>query len=184
MKTILVLHAAAEPLPSALAAFLADALNARGAKVERIDACSREAGAVQPIHSAAIVCGGLHRRGGHGALLRFVKQNRDWLAGVPAAFVAVDAAPVPPSEAATTARHAAAQAFYRATGWTPAITHYVIAVAPAAPRGRLLGCLAHRADPPPPVLEGAMRDDLAQFADAFLRATGQVERGHAEEGAA
>lgn len=183
MKSILVIHAAAETFASALAAFLADALGERGAKVERIDAGSRATDAVQPIHSAVIVCGRVQGGSGHRAIVRFVRQNVDWLAGLPAAFVAVDTPPRPGDHDATQLRHAAAQAFYRATGWTPAITHHVAddVEQPAGAGKHLLHRLVHHDDDTPPVIGEALREDLARFADAFLRATGQAESGHATE---
>ena len=89
MKTVLVVYGTTEGQTRKVAEFIANALQERGAKVELLDSASASAAQVQPFFAAAVVCGSLHRHRYQASLLRFVKDNAAWLAGIPSAFIAV-----------------------------------------------------------------------------------------------
>jgi menaquinone-dependent protoporphyrinogen IX oxidase len=181
MKSVLVVHGGAEGHAADVAAFVADALNARGVKMVLVDAGSRIAQEIQPIHSAAILCGALPPHGHDAALQRFVRENREWLAGLPVAFVAAAPFDALADERGRREASASAEAYFRKTDWSPAITR-LVGVAPE-PGGegalrrvmvRLFG--GRRAAPAAP--DAADHDALVRLVDEFLGATSQEEGGH------
>jgi menaquinone-dependent protoporphyrinogen oxidase len=125
MKSVLVVYGTTEGQTRKIAEFIADALKARGVVVDLVDSAGEGAALVQPVHAAAIVCGSLHRHHYQSSLLHFVKDNRDWLAGMPAAFVAVSLTAVLTDDESRDELRKAAEAFCRQTGWTPTITVHV-----------------------------------------------------------
>jgi menaquinone-dependent protoporphyrinogen IX oxidase len=185
VKSVLVVHDGTEGHGAAVAAFVADALNARAVKVERVDADARTAAEVQPIHSAAILCAMLAGHAHRGALQRFVRENREWLAGIPVAFIA--AVPFSSLEdvQAGQGAHAAAEAYFRKTDWSPAITRIVGVAQEPGSDGvlrRVLRRLSGGASAPSAAApEGAAAVDrgaLADLVDEFLEASSQQEGGH------
>jgi menaquinone-dependent protoporphyrinogen oxidase len=125
MKSVLVVYGTTEGQTRKIAEFITDALRARGVKVDLVDSAGEGAALVQPVYSAAIVCGSLHQHRFQASLLRFVKQNSGWLAGVPAAFVAVSLAALLKDAESHDELRTIAEAFYREAGWTPAVTRHV-----------------------------------------------------------
>ena len=185
MKSVLVVYGTTEGQSRKIAEFIADALRQRGVKVELVDSASEAAVQVQPVHSAAIVCSSIHQRRYQAPLLRFVKENRDWLTGLPAAFVCVSLAVLLQDGQSAEEQRTIEQAFYRQTGWTPAITHHV-AGALRHPEQDYLKRLIMRliakhqggdADTSRD-REYTDWDDLVRFVDEFLAATSQQESGH------
>lgn len=63
MKSVLVVYATTEGQTRKIAEFITSALKVRGVKVELVDSATERAAQVQPVCSAAIVCGSLHRPG-------------------------------------------------------------------------------------------------------------------------
>jgi menaquinone-dependent protoporphyrinogen oxidase len=125
MKSVLVVYGTTEGQTRKIAEFIADALKARGVVVDLVDSAGEGAALVRPDYAAAIVCGSLHQHSYQASLLRFVKDNRDWLVGVPAAFVAVSLTAVLKDDESRDELRQAVNAFCRQTGWTPAITRHV-----------------------------------------------------------
>jgi menaquinone-dependent protoporphyrinogen oxidase len=125
MQSILVVYGTTEGQTRKIAEFIADALRARGVEVDLVDSAGEGAALVQPVYAAAIVCGSLHQHGFQHSLLRFVQDNRDWLAAMPAAFVAVSLTAVLKDDESRGELRKAVEVFYRQTGWTPTVTHHV-----------------------------------------------------------
>jgi len=185
MKSVLVVYGTTEGQTRKVAEFIAEALKARGVKVELVDSAAEGAAQVQPVHSAAIVCGSIHRGRYQAPLLRFVKQNRDWLTGLPAAFVCVSLAGLLQDGKSAEEERAIEKVFYRASGWTPAITRHVAGALRHPERDHLkrliLRLIAkHRGDEADTSRDREYTDwdDLKRFVDEFLAATSQQERGH------
>lgn len=153
MKSVLVVSCAAEGSSGAIAEALGAALRARGAKVEVLDATSPAAAQVQPFHAAAILCGSLAHAKDCEPLVRFVKENRDWFVGIPAAFVAIGAPPPTAGDAGGDLPDVLLERFGHDTGWTPAFT-----------------CSLDLTDAGRTALEG--------FVAEFVAATGIEEHGH------
>jgi len=125
VKSVLVVYGTTEGQTRKIAEFIADALKARGVEVELVDSDAERAALVQPVYAAAIVCGSLHQHKYQAPLVRFVKDNSSWLAGVPAAFIAVSLTAVLQDDQSREELREIAGAFFRETGWTPAITRHV-----------------------------------------------------------
>lgn len=125
MKAVLVVYGTTEGQTRKIAEFITQALKARGVKVDLVDSAAEDAAQVQPVYAAAIVCGSLHQHKYQASLLRFLEDNRAWLAGLPAAFVAVSLSAALKDNQSRDELRAIAEAFYRETGWTPAITRHV-----------------------------------------------------------
>jgi len=125
MKSVLVVYGTTEGQTRKIAEFIANALKAGGVKVELLDSADERASLVQPTYAAAIVCGSLHQFRFQASLRRFVKDNASWLAGIPAAFVAVSLTAALKDDGSRGELQELAQEFYRETGWTPAITRQV-----------------------------------------------------------
>ena len=89
MKSVLVAYGTTEGQARKVAEFIADALKAHGVEVELVDSAVKGAMLLQPVYAAVIVCGSLHQRSYQASLVRFVKDNKDWLVGIPTAFIAV-----------------------------------------------------------------------------------------------
>jgi menaquinone-dependent protoporphyrinogen oxidase len=185
MKSVLVVYGTTEGQTRKIAKFVADALKQRGVKVELVDSASEAAAQVQPVHSAAIVCGSIHQRRYQASLLRFVKENRDWLTGLPAAFVCVSLAVLLQDGQSAQEQRTIEQAFYRRTGWTPAITHHVAGALRHPEQDHLKRLLMrliarHQGVDADPSRDREYTDweDLTRFVDQFLAATSQQEIGH------
>lgn len=125
MKSVLVAYGTTEGQTRKIAAFIADALKARGVEVDLVDSAAETAALVQPVHAAAIVCGSLHQHAYQASLLHFVKNNKAWLSAMPAAFVAVSLTAALKDHQSRDELAEIAEAFYRETGWTPGITRHV-----------------------------------------------------------
>lgn len=125
MKSVLVVYGTTEGQTRKIAESIATALRARGVEVELVDSAAKRAALVEPVYAAAIVCGSLHRHRYQTSLLRFVKDNKAWLAGMPAAFVSVSLTAGLKDDRSRGELREIAEAFFRKTGWTPAITQHV-----------------------------------------------------------
>ncbi len=125
MKSVLVVYGTTEGQTRKIADSIANALKARGVEVEVVDSAAERAALVEPIYAAAIVCGSLHRHRYQASLVRFVKDNRAWLAGIPAAFVSVSLTAARKDDRTRGELREIAEAFFRKAGWTPAITQQV-----------------------------------------------------------
>ncbi len=185
MKTVLVVYGTTEGQTRKVAEFIANALQERGAKVELLDSASASAAQVQPFFAAAVVCGSLHRHRYQASLLRFVKDNAAWLVGIPSAFIAVSLTAVLADDESREELREAADAFFRKTGWTPAITRHVAGALRYTQYDyfkRLLMKLIARqrggATDTTQDREYTDWDDLAHFVDEFLAAAPLQERGH------
>jgi menaquinone-dependent protoporphyrinogen oxidase len=125
LKSVLVIYATTEGQTRKIAEFIAEALRARGVKADLVDSASESAAQVQPVYTAAILCGSIHQHGYHAALMRFVNRNKDWLGGLPAAFVSVSLTALLQDDRSRDELRTIAEAFFRNTGWSPAITRHV-----------------------------------------------------------
>ena len=125
MKSVLVVYGTTEGQTRKIAEFIANAMTARGVEVELVDSAAERAALVQPVYAAAIVCGSLHQHRYQSSLLHFVSDNKAWLAGIPAAFVAVSLTAALKDDESRDELRKIAEAFCRETGWTPAITRHV-----------------------------------------------------------
>jgi len=125
MKSVLVVYGSTEGQTRKIAEFIAQALNAGGVRAELVDSADGRAALVQPTYAAAIACGSLHQHRFQDSLLRFVKDNAPWLAGIPSAFVAVSLTAALKDDQSRDELRDIAEAFCRETGWTPAITRHV-----------------------------------------------------------
>ena len=125
MKSLLIVYGTTEGQTRRIAEFVTAAAKARGVEVELVDSAAERAASVQPIYAAAIVCGSLHQHRYQASLLRFVKENRSWLAGIPTAFVSVSLAAAMEDARGRTEMAGAADAFSAESGWTPVVTRHV-----------------------------------------------------------
>ena len=87
MKSVLVVYGTTEGQTRKVAEFMASALKGRGVEIDLVDSAAERVALAEPIYGTAIVCGSLHLRRYQTSLLRFVRDNKTWLAGLPAAFV-------------------------------------------------------------------------------------------------
>ena len=184
MKSVLVAYGTTEGQTRAIAQFIANALQERGVKVELLDSAEARAAQVQPIYSAAILCGSLHRQRYQATLVRFVKDNAAWLSGIPAAFVAVSLTAVLVDERSRHDLQAIAEAFYRDTGWTPAITHHAAGALRYTQYGyikrQVMRLIARRQGGDTDTTRDHQYtdwDDLTRFVEEFLAATSLQEGG-------
>jgi len=185
MKSVLVAYGTTEGQARKVAEFIADALKARGVEVELVDSAAKGAMLIQPVYAAVIVCGSLHQRSYQASLVRFVKDNKDWLVGIPTAFIAVSLTAVLKDDESREELRKLTEALYRTTGWTPAITRHVA----GALRYTQYGCLKrmivkriarrHGSD------ADTMHDheytdwnDLTRFVEEFLAAVPQMASAH------
>jgi len=185
MKSALVVYGTTEGQTRKIAEFIANALNAGGVKVELVDSADERAALVQPIYAAAIVCGSLHQHGYPASILRFVKDNKAWLAGIPAAFVAVSLTAALKDDQSRDELREIAEAFYRETGWTPGITRHVAGALRYSQydyfKRLIMKLIARQQGGDTDTSrdhEYTDWDDLARFVDEFLAATSLRESGH------
>ncbi len=125
MKSVLVVYGTTEGQTRKIAEFMASALKARGVEIDLLDSAAERAALVEPVYAAAIVCGSLHLRRYQASLLRFVRDNKTWLAGLPAAFVSVSMTAALKADRSRAQLREIAEAFFRKAGWTPGITQHV-----------------------------------------------------------
>jgi menaquinone-dependent protoporphyrinogen oxidase len=125
MKSVLVVYGTTEGQTRKVAEFIANALKARDVEVDLVDSATEQAALVQPVYAAAIACGSLHQHRYQASLLHFVKCNKAWLAGIPAAFVAVSLTAALKDDQSRDELREITDAFYSETGWTPGITRHV-----------------------------------------------------------
>ena len=125
MKSVLVVYGTTEGQTRKIAEFLASALTALRVDVDLLDSATERAALVQPVYAAAIACGSLHQQKYQASLRHFVKSNKAWLAGIPAAFIAVSLTAVLKDDQSRSELQETAEAFYQETGWTPGITRHV-----------------------------------------------------------
>jgi menaquinone-dependent protoporphyrinogen oxidase len=89
MSRVLVVYGTTEGHTRKLAEFIGARLRKRGHATRVIDAATPEAKQVQPIYDGVIVGASLHQGKHQTALAHFVKDNLDWLRGLPRAFFSV-----------------------------------------------------------------------------------------------
>lgn len=119
MRSVLVVYGTTEGQTRKIAGFIADALKERGIEVELVDSGADAAQLVQPVSTAAIVCGSIHRSRYQASLARFVRDNRSWLAGIPTAFVAVSLTAAGHDARGRDALNGIVEAFCRRNGFAP-----------------------------------------------------------------
>ena len=92
MRRILVVYGTTEGHTRKIADFIAGRLRQGGHEVSVFDSASPEAAQVQPMYDGAIVGGSLHQGKHQSALEYFIRNNKDWLVGIPTAFFSVSLA--------------------------------------------------------------------------------------------
>jgi menaquinone-dependent protoporphyrinogen oxidase len=125
MKSVLVVYATTEGQTRKIAEFIAAALAERGFDASVVDSASDAAAMVQPVCVAAVFCGSVHRHRYQHSLVRFVKDNAGWLAGIPTAFVAVSLTAAGRDERGRADLQEIVAAFCRRTGWAPTMIRHV-----------------------------------------------------------
>ncbi len=125
MKSVLVIYGTTEGQTRKVAEFMANALRAHSVEIDLVDSAAARAALVEPVYAAAIVCASLHLNKYQASLLRFVKDNKTWLAGLPAAFVSVSMTAALKDDRSRAQLREIAEAFFRKADWTPAITQHV-----------------------------------------------------------
>src|SRR3954464_9946245 len=125
MARILVVFGTTDGHTARIARRLADVLREEGHAVDLID--SRAPPPLAPFRGvdAAIVAGSLRMGRFQRKLVRFVREHRDELAGIPNAFVAVSLSAARASEAARREVRKTIDGFVAETGFTPASTQLV-----------------------------------------------------------
>lgn len=185
MKSVLVVYGTTESQSRKVAEFIADALKARGVEVELVDSAAEGATLIQPVYAAVIVCGSLHQHSYQASLVRFVKDNKDWLVGIPTAFIAVSLTALLKDDESREGLRKLTEALYRTTGWTPAITRHVA----GALRYTQYGCfkrlimklIARRHGSDTDTAhdhEYTDWDDLTRFVEEFMAAVPQMTSAH------
>ena len=187
MKSALVVYGTTEGQTRKIAEFIANALKAGGVKVDLVDSADERAALVQPTYAAAIVCGSVHQLRYQASLLHFVKDNSAWLAGIPAAFVGVSLTAALEDEESRKELEGLADAFFRETGWTPAITRHVAGALRYTQydyfKRLVMKLIARHQGGDTDTSrdhEYTDWDDLARFVDEFLAATSLREGGHGD----
>ncbi len=185
MKSVLVVYGTTKGPTCTIANFIADGLRARGVSVEVVDSATEAAAQVQPIHAAAIVCGSLHQHRFETSLLRFVKDNKGWLAGIPAAFVAAGWPAVSRDPQSREELRQVTDAFYRDTGWVPGITRPVAGALRYSRHGNLRRLITKLTARQPGCDIDTSHghdctdwDDLTRFVEEFVAAIPLQEPGH------
>lgn len=185
MKSVLIVYATTEGQTRKIAEFIARALNERGVKADLIDSATRDAALVQPVYAAMVACGSLHQHHYQASLIRFIKDNQGWLAGIPGAFVAVSLTAATTDQQARDALCRIVDTFCRQTGWHPGITRHVA----GALRYSRYGCLKRAIMKRIAKRRGGDTDtshdheytdwkDLTRFADELVAAIPLQEPGH------
>lgn len=185
MKSVLVVYGTKEGQTRKIAEFIAGALRAHSVEVELVDSAGEGAALVQPVCAAAIVCGSLHQHSYQASLLRFVKDNKDWLAGIPTAFVAVSLTAVLKDDESRDELRKAAETFCRQTGWTPTMTRHVAGALRYSQydyfKRLIMKLLARQQDGDTDTShdhEYTDWDDLTRFVDEFVAAAPWTQTGH------
>jgi len=125
MNSVLVVYGTTEGQTRKIAEYIADNLKERGVEFDLVDSATASATLTQPVYVAAIACGSLHQHKFQDALVQFLRENKAWLDGIPTAFVSVSLAAALKDEQSRAELREVVEAFYRDTGWTPAITRHV-----------------------------------------------------------
>ena len=125
MKSVLIVYGTTEGQTRKIAEYIAHNLEDRGVQLDLVDSATASAALTQPVYVAAIACGSVHQHKFQGALVHFLLENKAWLNGIPTAFVSVSLAAAMKDEQSSAELTEVVEAFYRDTGWTPAITHHV-----------------------------------------------------------
>jgi menaquinone-dependent protoporphyrinogen oxidase len=125
MKSVLVVYATTEGQTRKNARFIAAALPEQGCAPSAPDTANNAAAMVQPVCVAAVFCGSVHRHRYQHSLVRFVKDNAGWLAGIPTAFVAVSLTAAGRDERGRADLQEIVAAFCRRTGWAPTMIRHV-----------------------------------------------------------
>jgi len=92
MSRILVVYGTAEGQTRKIAEFIGQRLRKRGHSPRVIDSTSPEAREVQPFYEGVIAGGSLHQGRHQGSLVHFIRDNIDWMRGLPRAFFSVSLA--------------------------------------------------------------------------------------------
>ena len=191
MKTVLIVYGTTEGQTRKVAEFIADALKARGVEIELVDSATDHAAGVQPVYAAAIVCASLHQHSYQASIRRFLKDNKSWLAGIPAAFVAVSLTAVLEDDESRGELRQIAEKFCRDIGWTPAITRHVAGALRYTEydyfKRLVMKLIARKQGGDTDTSrdhEYTDWDDLTRFVDEFLAAVPLRGGGHLRAGAA
>jgi len=92
VSRILVAYGTTEGQTRKIAEFIAGRLLKRGHNPRLIDCAMPEAKLVQPLYDGVILGGSLHQGRHQGALAHFIRDNLDWMRGLPRAFFSVSLA--------------------------------------------------------------------------------------------
>jgi len=170
MKSALVVYGTTEGQTRKIAEFIANALKA-GGRVGRLD------------QGCALV----HQLRYQASLLHFVKDNAAWLAGIPAAFVGVSLTAALEDDESRRELEGLAEAFFRETGWTPAITRHVAGALRYTQydyfKRLVMKLIARHQGGDTDTSrdhEYTDWDELTRFVDEFLAATSLRESGHGD----
>ena len=125
MRSVLVVYGTTDGQTRKIAEYVAENLKERGVEVDLVDSATARATLTQPVYVAAIACGSLHQHKFQAALVHFLRENKAWLDGIPTAFVSVSLAAAIKDEQSRAELREVVEAFYRDTGWTPALTRHV-----------------------------------------------------------
>lgn len=119
MKSALVVYGSTDGQTRKIAGFIAEALQARGLKVDLVDSATPSAEAVQPRYAAAVLAGSLHEHLHQKSLQHFALANAGWLNAIPTLFLSVSLeAAMPDAVDRHQARHHL-QCFLDVTGLKP-----------------------------------------------------------------
>lgn len=125
MARILVAFASTEGQTRKIAEYLADTLRTRGHAAECLDCAAPAAAQFDPAAGAwagAILAGSLHQSKYQAALVHFASGRRDWLAGIPSAFVSVSLSALLDDAATQAELERLAREFCAQTGLAPRLT--------------------------------------------------------------
>ncbi len=125
MARILVAYASTEGQTRKIAEFLADTLRTRGHAVDCLDCAAPAAARFEPAagaHAGAILAGSLHQSKYQAALLHFAGSRREWLAGMPCAFVSVSLSALLDDAGTQAELERLAHEFCAQTGLAPLLT--------------------------------------------------------------
>lgn len=173
-----------------IARFVADRLIQKGNQVSTVDAAERALAPDPCAFDAVLVAASIHAGRYQSAVVDFVREHLAALSARPSAFLSVSlaAAGRDPEDLAGLKR--CDDAFFRKTGWAPALTHHAAGAFRYTAYGFFKRCamkyIAHRKGAPTDTrrdYELTAWDDLARFADAFaLAVTQRSESRKADRG--
>ncbi|HEX6275355.1 MAG TPA: flavodoxin domain-containing protein [Polyangiaceae bacterium] len=119
MAHVLVAYATKEGQSGKIARYLAQALRDKGHVAELFDADHERVPADLAHFRAAVVCAPIHASGYPRSIVRFVREHRAFLEGVPSAFLSVGLAVLSRVHDGRAQTLAVVEKFVAKTGWRP-----------------------------------------------------------------